>query len=71
MNITKDEARVLADILDDYKEKYSSDHSKSKELVTRLEKLENKLRDGSTDNRRNGRKSQNDFSDLLKRFIKS
>jgi len=72
MTITKDEARLLAIILYEYKEDFSVTLSyvMSKKLVERLEILENKLREGGKDKRRCGRTSMNDNNDLIRRLIK-
>lgn len=74
MNITKDEARILAAILKEGKYELVNDfresHEKCTELMNRLTLLEKKLYDHGKDKRRQGRKSLNDFDDLLKRFIK-
>jgi hypothetical protein len=71
MNITADEARILSAVLVDGKydlTKYATKHS-GVESMQALEELEIKLRTGSKDMRRNGRKSSNGFSDCLNRFV--
>lgn len=72
MNITKDEARILAEALSE--DKYAMVDKMPKEVSTKvfdaLEDLENRLTEFGQDKRRNGRTSQNDFSDLLKRYSK-
>jgi hypothetical protein len=66
MNITKDEARILADAIRIYKlEKITLSFSVYDTLTT----LEDKLHNYSNDNRRIGRKSQNDFNDCLFRLV--
>jgi len=71
MNITTDEARILSAVLVDGKyniAKYANKHT-SIESMQALEELEIKLRTGSEDMRRNGRKSNNDFNDCMNRFV--
>ncbi len=63
MNITKDEARILAAAIDIFKyEKHSVN------VYDKLENLQNKLEKFGKDNRRRGRTSFDDFTDCLKRF---
>jgi len=68
MKLTKDEARILASAMNDFKfrcgEQWHLDG-----LFDAFENLELKLEEFGKDNRRNGRTSQNDWNDLLKRFI--
>ena len=66
MNITKDEARILAVALENGK--YEINDKQIPNLFEKLEELEAKLFLFSGDLRRTGRESQNFFSDCLKRF---
>lgn len=72
MKLTKDECRLLCAILDDGKY-YFLDRKRNIPNGTFevLQKLELKLDEASRDKRREGRTSQNDFSDLIKRLIKN
>ena len=73
MNISKDEARILAAVLEDGKYNICNDFpykDQSKQVFTALSNLQVSLEKFGNDKRRNGRKSQNDFSDLLKRYSK-
>lgn len=70
MRITKDEARILADAISE--EKYNIVENLDPKISTltmgALQDLEDRLTEYGQDARRNGRTSQNDFTDLLKRF---
>jgi hypothetical protein len=70
MNISKDEARILAAAISDYKYQIVDDAPRGLNLINPLTELEDKLNEFGKDNRRRGRTSQNDWSDLLKRFSK-
>jgi hypothetical protein len=73
MNISKDEARILAGIMYDGMDdliRLMNTKEHSVQLATKLTKLYNKLNDFGIDKRRTGRRSMNDFRDLLKRYIK-
>jgi hypothetical protein len=73
MNIRKDEARILAAALRESKYNLINDlntQEEVKRVFSRLELLEHRLEIFGIDERRQGRKSQNDFSDLLKRYSK-
>lgn len=72
MRLTKDEARILAEAMEDFKHKVIDDfHNKDYLLLfNKLVDLQYKLEMFGDDKRRNGRTSQDDFSDLLKRFSK-
>ena len=72
MRVTKDEARILAEAMEDWKHKVIDDYSKDDylPLFNKLIDLQNKLEMFGDDARRNGRTSQDDFTDLLKRFSK-
>lgn len=67
MKLKKDEARILAAALNDYKYKLNEVHT-IKNFFINLENLENKLEEFSKDKRRTGRSSQDDWYDLVKRF---
>lgn len=70
MRITKDEARILAEAISE--EKYNIvrnlDPKLTIQVMNALQALEDKLTEYGQDARRNGRTSQNDFTDLLKRY---
>jgi hypothetical protein len=71
MKLTKDEARILEAALEDFKYELVGG-SNLTGLMEALEKLQGKLSEHAKDMRRVGRKSQDDWHDLLKRFsIKS
>ena len=75
MNITKDEASILAIALDDAKyaicEKFSASKQEALSTIGSLSALQEKLESYSKDLRRTGRKSRNDFHDMMRRFIKN
>ena len=70
MNITKDEARILAAALEEAKYKLSKGYYDNERLsiITSLENLEWKLRYNSEDHRRKGRTSRDDWHDMMRRF---
>lgn len=68
MKITKDEARILANALEIAK--YEFDYPLGYGIFDKFINLENRLYNFGKDKRRTGRTSQNDFSDLLKRYKK-
>jgi len=69
MKITKDEATILGVALNRAKyEIFDMIHDKG--VFNAFEELEFKLYVFGDDKRRNGRKSRNDFNDILKRFAK-
>jgi hypothetical protein len=70
MRITKDDARLLSAAMYDAKFDFVKDLRKEQaiNIITELKCLENSLAENSFDKRRQGRKSQNDFSDVLKRY---
>lgn len=70
MKLTKDECVILADILDEHKYEFSSKFSDLKPFDS-LERLQERLQEAGKDHRRVGRKSQNYFTDIMKRFIKN
>lgn len=67
MKINKDEARILSSAMNDFifeiMNKYKIDG-----LFDSLTDLTKKLEDFGNDKRRTGRTSQNDYSDLIKRY---
>lgn len=69
MRLTKDEARILAQALDEYKFNVVNEF-KMLDLFNKLHDLQYKLEMFGDDKRRHGRTTQDDFSDLLKRFSK-
>lgn len=74
MKLTKDEAAVLCQALNIAKYELNEkvlDHARSLGIssMRAFDDLETRLNDFSNDKRRTGRKSQNSFTDILKRFI--
>lgn len=69
MKITKDEAYILSYILDEAKYDIVQNRDNKHNLFAALSNLQVKLDLYSVDLRRIGRKSQNSFSDVLRRFI--
>jgi hypothetical protein len=65
MKFTKDEARILAEALEIAKYEW---HNLPEGGFKKLEELEESLNTFGDDKRRKGRTSQNDWSDLLKRY---
>jgi len=72
MRLTKDEARILAEAMSEYKYKVVEKSPYYKELgvFSKLFDLQHKLEMFGDDKRRNGRTSQNNFYDLIKRLTK-
>jgi hypothetical protein len=73
MNISKDEARILAAIMyDEMGElpRMMGTKEEAKQLADKLTKLYDELQEFGKDKRRIGRTTQNDFHDLLKRYLK-
>ena len=72
MNITKDEARILADALDEamynYTDKMSNNKEEANKNIKAFISLKERLEVFSYDERRRGRTSMNSFTDTLKRF---
>ena len=69
MKLTKDEARILGEVLRDGK----YDINKSglpPTIIDNLVDLENRLLEFGKDERRTGRTSMDSFTDCLKRFAK-
>lgn len=75
MNITKDEASILAIALDKAKydicDKFTSSKEEALATINSLNHLQAKLEVNSKDYRRIGRKSKDDFHDMMRRFIKT
>jgi len=73
MKLTKDEARILGEAMEEYKYKVVSSNSTYKELgvFTKLHVLQHKLEIFGDDKRRNGRTTQDNFHDLIVRFCKT
>ena len=67
MKITKDECRILAAAVNDWKFRITDSYSELP-FFEKLEELELKLENAGKDNRRKGRKSFNSFYDLVKRY---
>jgi len=63
MKLTKDEARILAVAIEEFK--FENENHEFFDTLTALEK---KLKNHSKDNRRKGRTSQDDWYDMLKRY---
>ena len=71
MRITKDEAYILACALDEAKyEMNSAVGSSNASIFQALTKLQERLADFGNDARRTGRKSQNSYYDIIKRYSK-
>lgn len=66
MNLTKDEARILAALMEEGK--YELVPLTSEPVLKKLNALQLRLEEYGKDNRRNGRKTLNNFSDCLTRF---
>ena len=71
MRITKDEAYILASALEEAKYEMNNAVGSSDALIFRaLTKLQERLAEFGKDERRNGRKSQNSYYDIIKRYSK-
>ena len=72
MRLTKDEARILAEAMEEYKYKVA-DNITLNELgvFSKLFDLQYKLEKFGDDKRRNGRTSQDSWFDLIVRFCKT
>ena len=72
MRLTKDEARILAQAMEEYKYKVVNEFNDFKELgvFNKLHDLQYKLEMFGDDKRRYGRTSQDDLNDLFVRFSK-
>jgi hypothetical protein len=71
MRITKDEAYILASALDEAKYEMNNAVGSSDASIFRaLTKLQERLAEFAKDERRSGRKSQNSYHDIIKRYSK-
>jgi len=72
MRLTKDEARILGEAMEEYKYKVVASNGSYKELglFNKLHELQHKLEIFGDDKRRYGRTSQDDLHDLFVRFAK-
>jgi len=68
MKLKKDEARILAAAINDFKYRIVEDTIRDLRVMDKLNILEEKLEKFGNDKRRKGRTSQNDWTDLIKRF---
>jgi hypothetical protein len=69
MRLTKDEARILAEAMAEYKYKVvENPHYKELGVFDKLFDLQYRLEIFGDDKRRNGRTSQDNFNDLIKRL---
>jgi hypothetical protein len=72
MRLTKDEARILAEAMADYKYKVvENPHYKELGVFDKLFDLQYKLEMFGDDKRRLGRTSQDNFNDCIIRFTKT
>jgi len=71
MRITKDEAVILSHCLSEMKYVLAENHNDLPKLFHALLYLEHRIDAECEDKRRQGRTSQNDFRDILLRFIKT
>jgi hypothetical protein len=72
MRLTKDEARILAEAMADYKYKVvENPHYKELGVFDKLFDLQYKLEMFGDDKRRNGRTTEDNFHDLILRFTKT
>jgi hypothetical protein len=72
MRLTKDEARILAEAMAEYKYKVvENTHYKELGVFDKLFDLQYKLEMFGDDKRRNGRTSQDNFHDCIIRFTKT
>tara|TARA_R110000868_G_scaffold273137_1_gene532357 strand:+ start:272 stop:499 length:228 start_codon:yes stop_codon:yes gene_type:complete len=71
MRLTKDEARILAQALNDYKYNVVNEFNDFKELgvFNKLHDLQYKLEMFGDDKRRYGRTSEDNLYDCFKRFV--
>jgi hypothetical protein len=71
MRLTKDEARILAEAMAEYKYKVvENPHYKELGVFDKLFNLQYRLEMFGDDKRRNGRTTQDNFNDLIKRLAK-
>ena len=75
MKLTKDEAAILYLLVKEHKYDFVDDAKLNTqdfhEYHQSLSHLEQKLKIAQNDKRRHGRTTQNDYSDLRKRFVRS
>ena len=72
MRLTKDEARILAEAMEEYKYKVvENPNYKELGVFNKLHDLQYKLEMFGDDKRRNGRTSQDNFHDCIIRFTKT
>jgi hypothetical protein len=72
MRLTKDEARILAEAMAEYKYKVvENPHYKELGVFDKLFDLQYKLEMFGDDKRRNGRTTQDNFHDCIIRFTKT
>jgi hypothetical protein len=72
MRLTKDEARILAEAMAEYKYKVvENPYYKELGVFDKLFDLQYKLEMFGDDKRRNGRTTQDNFNDLILRFTKT
>ena len=73
MRLTKDEASILAEAMEEYKYKVINDYKDAKDLgaFEKLHVLQQRLEFYGDDKRRHGRTSFNSFYDLIVRFCKN
>ena len=73
MRLTKDEASILAEAMEEYKYKVINDYKDAKDLgaFEKLHVLQQRLEFYGDDKRRHGRTSFNSFHDLIVRFCNS
>jgi len=72
MRLTKDEARILAEAMAEYKYKVvENPHYKELGVFDKLFDLQYKLEMFGDDKRRNGRTTEDNFNDLILRFTKT
>ena len=71
MKLTKDEARLISILIEEPDEIFKRLEKKefAVKLANAINDLTERLEIAGKDHRRYGRTSQNDFSDLLKRFV--
>lgn len=71
MKLTRDEARILADALNDYKYEALNafDDQLRKPLYSAFANLQERLGKAGQDQRRTGRTSQDEYKDMIKRFV--
>lgn len=70
MKLTKDEARILANALEDWWPRDRYKDGNKGDIFQALSNLEVRLEEFGKDKRRNGRTSMDNFTDLLKRYAK-